>query len=113
MPPSRLMRRGWLENQLRTTATPKGNTLELARRTRLGALAPFSLYPCGRPSEGFILDVLQNYTTFKVYFAAEEDRSRPSTITVLGLSSCRVPYADLWLSMPFTPRRRCISKSVL
>jgi len=53
------------------TATPKNKTLELFG-TRLpdGSFKPFSLYTMRQAiEEGFILDVLQNYTTFKVYFS--------------------------------------------
>lgn len=53
------------------TATPKNKTLELFG-TQLpdGSFESFSLYTMRQAiEEGFILDVLQNYTTFKVYFS--------------------------------------------
>lgn len=52
------------------TATPKQKTLELfGRRNRHGQFEAFHLYTMQQAiAEGFILDVLQNYTTFKVYF---------------------------------------------
>ncbi|MBN1194543.1 MAG: type I restriction endonuclease subunit R [Methanomicrobiaceae archaeon] len=52
------------------TATPKQKTLELfGRRNRMGNFEPFHLYSMHQAiAEGFILDVLKNYTTFKVYF---------------------------------------------
>ncbi|MEA1945271.1 MAG: type I restriction endonuclease subunit R, partial [Euryarchaeota archaeon] len=53
------------------TATPKNKTLELFG-TQLpdGSFESFSLYTMRQAiEEKFILDVLQNYTTFKVYFS--------------------------------------------
>jgi type I restriction enzyme R subunit len=52
------------------TATPKSKTLELfGTRGADGTYAPFSLYTMRQAiEEGFILDVLQNYTTYKVYW---------------------------------------------
>jgi type I restriction enzyme R subunit len=68
-----MRRRGRLKNVsfFAFTATPKQKTLELFGTPRAGGgLAPFSLYSMRQAiEEGFILDVLQNYTTFKVYFS--------------------------------------------
>jgi type I restriction enzyme R subunit len=52
------------------TATPKAKTLELfGTRQPDGSFAPFSLYSMRQAiEEGFILDVLENYTTYKTYF---------------------------------------------
>lgn len=52
------------------TATPKSKTMELfGRRLADGKMGPFSLYSMRQAiEEQFILDVLQNYATFKVYF---------------------------------------------
>lgn len=52
------------------TATPKARTLEMfGIRDADGRFQPFSLYTMRQAiEEGFILDVLANYTTFKVYF---------------------------------------------
>ena len=52
------------------TATPKQKTLELfGQRGSDGEFYPFSLYSMKQAiQEGFILDVLKNYTTHKVYF---------------------------------------------
>lgn len=52
------------------TATPKNKTLELFGTPKPdGSFAPFHLYSMRQAiEEGFILDVLRNYTTFKVYF---------------------------------------------
>jgi type I restriction enzyme R subunit len=68
-----MRRRGRLKNVsfFAFTATPKQKTLELFGTPRPGGgLAPFSLYSMRQAiEEDFILDVLRNYTTFKVYFS--------------------------------------------
>ncbi|RJQ30103.1 MAG: type I restriction endonuclease subunit R [Peptococcaceae bacterium] len=53
------------------TATPKTKTLELfGEKQPDGSFVPFSLYTMRQAiEEGFILDVLENYMTFKVYFS--------------------------------------------
>ncbi len=52
------------------TATPKEKTLELFGKKDIdGKFRPFSLYSMRQAiEEGFILDVLKNYTPYKVYF---------------------------------------------
>jgi type I restriction enzyme, R subunit len=52
------------------TATPKAKTLELFGIRRVdGKFAPFHLYSMRQAiEEGFILDVLASYTTYKVYW---------------------------------------------
>ena len=52
------------------TATPKPKTLELfGTRRPDGTFAPFHLYTMRQAiEEGFILDVLENYTTYKAYW---------------------------------------------
>lgn len=52
------------------TATPKGKTLELFGRTGLsGKPEPFHIYSMRQAiEEGFILDVVKNYTTYKTYY---------------------------------------------
>jgi type I restriction enzyme R subunit len=52
------------------TATPKARTLELfGRRDAEGNAAPFHLYSMRQAiEEGFILDVLANYTTYATYW---------------------------------------------
>jgi type I restriction enzyme, R subunit len=63
------------------TATPKEKTLELlGHRDDRGRYAPFSLYSMRQAiEEGFILDVLENYTTYQTYWkllkTAEDDPS--------------------------------------
>src|SRR6185437_3830842 len=53
------------------TATPKNKTLELFGRKRTdGKFEPFSLYSMRQAiEEKFILDVLENYTTYESYWA--------------------------------------------
>ena len=53
------------------TATPKPQTLELFGVKQLGGeYAPFSLYSMRQAiEENFILDVLENYTTYKAYWS--------------------------------------------
>ncbi|MCX6020308.1 MAG: DEAD/DEAH box helicase family protein [Chloroflexi bacterium] len=53
------------------TATPKNKTLELFGTPQPdGSMVPFSLYSMRQAiEEGFILDVLRNYTTYKTYFS--------------------------------------------
>ncbi len=64
--------RGPLENVsfFAFTATPKARTLELFGRPRAdGKFEPFHLYSMRQAiEEGFILDVLANYTTYKTYW---------------------------------------------
>ncbi len=57
------------------TATPKQETLEkFGERNTEGGFAPFSLYSMKQAiEEGFVLDVLKNYTTYKQYFKILED----------------------------------------
>ena len=65
-------RRGRLPNlsTFAFTATPKTKTLELFGAQRAdGGFEPFHLYSMRQAiEEGFILDVLANYTTFKAYW---------------------------------------------
>ena len=64
--------RGPLENvsHFAFTATPKARTLELfGEKQTDGTFEPFSLYSMRQAiEEGFILDVLENYTTYKTYW---------------------------------------------
>ena len=56
------------------TATPKAATLEkFGTRTESGGYAPFHLYSMKQAiEEGFILDVLANYTTYKSYYEVQK-----------------------------------------
>jgi type I restriction enzyme R subunit len=68
------------------TGTPKNKTLELfGRKNNVGEFVPFHSYTMKQSiSEGFTLDVLQNYTTYKRYFKVlqsngEEDKEVPES----------------------------------
>jgi type I restriction enzyme R subunit len=67
-----MKKRGRLPNvsMFAFTATPKPKTLELFGAKRPdGKFEPFSLYSMRQAiEEGFILDVLENYTTYKAYW---------------------------------------------
>ncbi|MGQ7848658.1 type I restriction endonuclease subunit R [Granulosicoccus sp. 3-233] len=56
------------------TATPKNSTLErFGERKQDGSYEPFHLYSMKQAiEEGFILDVLANYTTYKSYYEIEK-----------------------------------------
>ena len=79
------------------SGTPKNKTLELfGRRDEDGTFLPFHVYSMKQSiSEGFTLDVLQNYNTFKRYFQlvknAEEDKVYETARTLRALTN----YVDL------------------
>ena len=79
------------------TATPKSKTFEIfGRKNKEGKPEPFHLYTMRQAiEEMFILDVLKNYTTFKVYFnllkKIEDDPEYEKKKAVCLLKS----YADL------------------
>ncbi len=80
------------------TATPKQKTLELFGIEQPdGAFRPFHRYTMRQAiEEGFILDVLQNYTTYETYFnllkkAAEDPRIEKSKAFSL-LKRCDSPH---------------------
>lgn len=58
------------------TGTPKEKTLELfGTKTRDGKFVPFHIYSMYQSiHEGFTLDVLQNYTTYKRYFKVKQTK---------------------------------------
>lgn len=60
------------------TATPKKSTLNLfGRPNSKGEYVPFHLYSMRQAiEEGFILDVLQNYTTYKMYYRVNKKSRR-------------------------------------
>ena len=73
------------------SGTPKNKTLELfGRKNEEGIFVPFHTYSMRQSiSEGFTLDVLQNYTTFKRYFELvkrvpeDEEYDRARTLRTL------------------------------
>ena len=74
------------------TATPKGKTLELFGRVGAsGKPESFHIYSMRQAiEEGFILDVLKNYTSYATYFrlikAAEDDPNLPKKKAALALA---------------------------
>ena len=79
------------------SGTPKNKTLELfGRKNESGKYLPFHVYSMRQSiSEGFTLDVLQNYTTFKRYFelvkSVPEDKAYEKRRTLRTLTN----YVDL------------------
>ena len=79
------------------SGTPKNKTLELfGQKDTEGKFVPFHVYSMRQSiSEGFTLDVLQNYTTFKRYFelvkSVPEDEEYEKTRTLRTLTN----YVDL------------------
>ncbi|MDE0683284.1 MAG: type I restriction endonuclease subunit R, partial [Candidatus Poribacteria bacterium] len=79
------------------SGTPKNKTLELfGRKNEEGIFTPFHTYSMRQSiSEGFTLDVLQNYTTFKRYFelvkSVPEDKEYEKARTLRTLTN----YVDL------------------
>ena len=79
------------------SGTPKNKTLELfGRKNADGEFVPFHGYSMRQSiSEGFTLDVLQNYTTFKRYFelvkSVPEDKEYEKARTLRALTN----YVDL------------------
>ena len=79
------------------SGTPKNKTLELfGRKDEDGKFVPFHVYSMRQSiSEGFTLDVLQDYTTFKRYFelvkSVSEDKEYEKARTLRTLTN----YVDL------------------
>jgi len=79
------------------SGTPKNKTLELfGQKDEEGIFVPFHAYSMRQSiSEGFTLDVLQNYTTFKRYFelvkSVSEDKEYEKARTLRALTN----YVDL------------------
>ena len=90
------------------TATPKPKTLELfGTRRPDGQFEPFSLYSMRQAiEEGFILDVLEHYTTYKTYWkllkTIEDDphyeKARPAICCDRSSICTRTPSARNWRS---------------
>ena len=75
------------------TGTPKNKTLELfGHKDEEGKFIPFHLYSMRQSiSEGYTLDVLQNYTTYKRYFqlvkSVQEDKEYEKSRTLRALTN--------------------------
>ena len=103
------------------TATPKPKTLELFGTQRAdGKFEPFRLYSMRQAiEEGFILDVLANYTTYKAYWRLLKkveddpryDGRRPSTCSSRSSSCTRTRSARRCGSASSTSPRRCRARS--
>lgn len=78
------------------TGTPKDKTLELfGTKTEDGKFIPFHIYSMYQSiHEGFTLDVLQNYTTYKRYFKIKQIRDNEMEIPVSEGKKELVRYVD-------------------
>ncbi len=87
------------------TATPKGKTLELfGRKGASGKPEAFHTYSMKQAiEEGFILDVLKRYTTYKAYFklvkSVEDDPDMPRKKTQKKLGK-------FWYFIPITSNKK-------
>ena len=79
------------------TATPKHETLErFGEKQTDGSYKPFSLYSMKQAiEEGFILDVLQNYTTYKTYFKLLKKISDDPTVPRVRALSAILKYVNI------------------
>ena len=79
------------------SGTPKNKTLELfGRRDEDGAFVPFHVYSMKQSiSEGFTLDVLQNYNTFKRYFQLVKNVSDDKVYETARTLRTLTNYVDL------------------
>jgi len=79
------------------SGTPKNKTLEIfGRKNKHGQFVPFDLYSMRQSiSEGFTLDVLENFTTYERYFRLnkkiEEDKELPES----RVKKMLVKYVDI------------------
>ncbi|MBL4544714.1 MAG: type I restriction endonuclease subunit R [Oceanicaulis sp.] len=90
------------------TATPRNVTLErFGHMDALGKPKPFHLYSMRQAiEEGFILDVLKNYSTYKAYYELEKtieddprfEAQRPSARSPSSRTSMMTPSTRRWLS---------------
>ncbi len=79
------------------TATPKGGTLQLFGRTnRKGQKEAFDLYSMKQAiEEGFILDVLQNYITYKTYYKINKETKEDPRCNTADAKRQIARYAQL------------------
>ena len=83
------------------TATPKPKTLELFGTTRNGQKEAFDLYSMEQAiKEGFILDVLKNYMSWKRYYKLIKrteiaDKEYEKKKTKLSLKECVTKYMQM------------------
>ena len=103
------------------TATPKPKTLELfGGRREDGKFEPFHLYSMRQAiEEGFILDVLENYTTYTAYWRLLKkikddpryDKKKAEYLLSRSSSCTRTPSARRSRSASSTSPRRCRARS--
>ncbi len=79
------------------TATPKNKTLQTFGRPNIdGYHVPFHVYSMRQAiEEGFILDVLQNYTTYKRYFKLHQQYEPPEEFEKRKAARVLIDYVDL------------------
>jgi len=79
------------------TATPKHETMErFGEKQPDGSFKPFSLYSMKQAiEEGFILDVLTNYTTYRTYFKLIKKLSEDPTVPRSRALSAILRYVSL------------------
>jgi len=79
------------------TATPRSQTIErFGTKQSDGSYAPFSLYSMKQAiDEGFILDVLKNYTTYKTYFKILKNEKGDPEVPRNKALSAIVRYVNL------------------
>ena len=78
------------------SGTPKNKTLELFGTKTDKGIIPFDLYSMKQSiSEGFTLDVLQNYTTYKRYFKLNKTLKEDKELPKSRVKSMLVKWVDL------------------
>jgi len=78
------------------SGTPKNKTLELFGTKTEDGFKPFDLYSMKQSiSEGFTLDVLQNYTTYKRYFKLNKEIKDDIELPKSKVKSMLVNWVDL------------------
>jgi len=78
------------------SGTPKNKTLELFGTPSEEGFKPFDLYSMKQSiSEGFTLDVLQNYTTYKRYFKLNKKVNEDKELPESKVKSMLVNWVDL------------------
>ena len=87
------------------SGTPKNKTLELfGRKDESGQFLPFDTYSMKQSiSEGFTLDVLENYTTYKRYFKLNEEIKEDKELPAGRIKKMLVKWVDL---QPHTIREK-------
>ncbi len=78
------------------SGTPKNKTLEIFGTKTENGYQPFDLYSMKQSlSEGFTLDVLQNYTTYQRYFKINEDIKEDKELPKSKVQSMLMKWVDL------------------